>query len=543
VNGTVRKKNTIILAAGEQRISPIRGKLPIDWVIENVAGGTGQHAVFVVLNKDNHALHTSLESRYPEITLVPVDEAEQVAGYSYPYSILHSLSCGLEALPENADVVEIVLGDTVCECGKAEGVEDCVLVSGDFLSSERWCLVECDSESNLQTIYDKVPGLNLDSKAALVGVYRFGDLACLRQALAENLRNKRSNMSDVLIAYNRTHPLKCIEVDVWFDLGHQAGIIKAQNHFFNSREFNRLHVDPVRGVIKKISTDGRKLHDEFEWYCNLPDDLKILTPRVISFEQGIDHAVLAMEMFGYSPLSEFFVLGDLRIEEWELVLIRLFEIHKLLEEYSGDLDTNSLRELYIEKTRKRLWDLKKQNSYWERIWNYDTIILNEKECRNIAYFEETLEAAADALTGNARITIMHGDFCFSNILFERNTFTCRLIDPRGRIGGRTIYGDPRYDVAKLRHSVVGGYDFAAHNYFRITEHDNRFTVRNYRHPDQDRLDDLFDSLTVRFGYNIYEIKLIEILLFLSMISLHKDSFERQKLLYLTAVQKINELMA
>ena len=106
---------------------------------------------------------------------------------------------------------------------------------------------------------------------------------------------------------------------------------------------------------------------------------------------------------------------------------------------------------------------------------------------------------------------------------------------------QTIYGDPRYDIAKLRHSVVGGYDYAVHGLFELVEKGNEFTVAN-NYPDfQEKMTDYFDEMTEQFGYDTTQIKLIEALLFTSMIPLHKDSMERQKLFYLKAVKKLNEL--
>ena len=136
---------------------------------------------------------------------------------------------------------------------------------------------------------------------------------------------------------------------------------------------------------------------------------------------------------------------------------------------------------------------------------------------------------------------MHGDYCFSNILFDMNSFICRLIDPRGRIHDQTIYGDPRYDIAKLRHSVVGGYDFIVHGLFNLNEKENCFEIKKTQPYFQTQLTQIFDEYTIKYGYNLDEIKLIEALLFTSMIPLHKDNIQRQKVFYLIAVEKINNI--
>jgi hypothetical protein len=67
-------------------------------------------------------------------------------------------------------------------------------------------------------------------------------------------------------------------------------------------------------------------------------------------------------------------------------------------------------------------------------------------------------------------------------------------------------------------------------------------VANNYHRQQAYLDETFDRLTVEYGYEPAQIKLIEALLFASLIPLHKDSLERQKIFYLKAVKKLNDCL-
>ena len=52
----------------------------------------------------------------------------------------------------------------------------------------------------------------------------------------------------------------------------------------------------------------------------------------------------------------------------------------------------------------------------------------------------------------------------------------------------------------------------------------------------------FDELVVEYGYDRKNIKLIEALLFLTMIPLHSDDIKRQQAFYLTAIKKLNEVL-
>ncbi|MDD4519295.1 MAG: hypothetical protein PHI50_00200 [Alphaproteobacteria bacterium] len=456
------------------------------------------------------------------------------------FSILDSLSCALELVSLDTKVCKVVLGDTLCR-DIPKNSKDFVLVSDDFASPQRWCLVESDEKGQIKQLFDKQSNIEIENKKVLVGYYQFTNIPLLQKLLSEIIYAQKTQLSDLLAQYNRQQAIYCFETKAWFDFGHKAGLIKAQNYFYNSRDFNSLKSNPILGTITKASANCQKLEDEYFWYNDLPEGLKILAPRTFGFKKKDTVAELEMEMYGYPALSELLILGHLSVEEWQLIIRRLFEVHKMCEKYEGQLSESNFYNLYITKTQKRLEMLKKQGTFWEALLAYDTIKINGVEYKNINFFEEKLKAKLEELVKTVKVSVMHGDYCFSNILFDTNSFICRLIDPRGRLEERTIYGDARYDIAKLRHSVVGGYDFAVHGLFKLTQEGNSFEVSN-NYPDfQEELTAFFDKATVEFGYDLSQIKLIEAILFLSMIPLHKDNLDRQKIFYLKAVKKMNDV--
>ena len=525
------KELTLILAAGARPPCSIRGKLATGWVIESAGAN-----VAVAVREDDAGLAAYLASCYPELRLIRIDTARR------SMSIVATLAQGLEVLAVDTCPVRVLMGDTMLRFGDSNLPDDYVMTSDKILSSERWCLVQAGPDGNLARLWDKQSDVDLAGKAALVGCYRFADPALLRRSIDSAMKSGRQQMSDVLDRYMKKRPIACVSVDFWLDLGHTAGIIEARNTFFNSRDFNSMLVEPVRGTIKKISRKRQKLADEFAWYRALPPDLAILVPRVVGFEDAIDHAALEMEMYGYPPLSELFVMGDLGLEELVLVLDRLFHIHRLMEGHKGRLPREAFHELYCCKTVRRMEELENQSRYWKKLMSYETITVNGHELPNLPSYMPRLTKAAKMLTDTAQVTVMHGDYCFNNILFDIDNFVCRLIDPRGRLTEQTIYGDPRYDIAKLRHSVVGGYDFAVHNRFNIDEEGVSFTVEERLPPYQNRLRDIFDDMASANGYDVEVIKLIEAILFASMIPLHQDDIDRQKLFYIKATQQLAEIL-
>ena len=247
-----------------------------------------------------------------------------------------------------------------------------------------------------------------------------------------------------------------------------------------------------------------------------------------------------MENYGYPPLSELWLYGDYDLDLWQLITKKLVDVRVYMNKFSGNLDSKNYYQLYVTKFFDRIEELKKLDSYWGELLAKNTLIVNGKELNNLPIYETKLRSCFEKIAGTAKTSVMHGDYCFSNILFDTQNFVCKLIDPRGRLLEQTIYGDSRYDLAKLRHSLVGNYDYIVHGAYVFSEGNGNFTYKDGCLEDRSALADYFDSLMAANGYDVNEIKLIEASLFLSMIPLHTDSFEQQKIFYIKGIQKLNE---
>lgn len=141
--------------------------------------------------------------------------------------------------------------------------------------------------------------------------------------------------------------------------------------------------------------------------------------------------------------------------------------------------------------------------------------------------------------------IIHGDLCFSNIMVDSNLSFIKVIDPRGKFGAYDIYGDQRYELAKLFHSVDGKYDFIIKDLFRI-ETDGENAVIDFQILDRSReykLYELFlDVFSEEIGDDREKIELIEALLFLSMIPLHGESAEHQYAMLATGLEILDRIL-
>ena len=121
--------------------------------------------------------------------------------------------------------------------------------------------------------------------------------------------------------------------------------------------------------------------------------------------------------------------------------------------------------------RKQLLKKTNQDRDLAILLDLKEISYNGVAYKNFSLLETEVKAKVEQMSNDFSPCIMHGDFCFSNILFDLNNLIIKLIDPRGSFGVPSIFGDPRYDVAKLRHSAVGLYDFIVSGFF-LLEHCN-----------------------------------------------------------------------
>ena len=136
-------------------------------------------------------------------------------------------------------------------------------------------------------------------------------------------------------------------------------------------------------------------------------------------------------------------------------------------------------------------------------------------------------------TEDKDMSFVHGDFFFGNILFDNTAKRIKLIDPRGMIDHEkfSVYGDIRYEIAKLTHSVVGKYDEIIADRGSFKTNDNYDFVMNFR-DEKGLTQNIVDSFINKdfLGYNVdsKENYALTCLLFISMLPLHNEDEQRQK---------------
>jgi len=450
------------------------------------------------------------------------------------------------------------LGETVLRALEARGVWDGPLVvhfgdtlapgeelEGDaFLFARphdlfRWTTFRLDSKGFPEHVLDK--GIEKEGQGQVfIGVFSFAEAERFRSCLAAAVARPDADLDPfyrALVAYYRAsaHPPRARETAHWVDLGHLDTYYASRLvHAMGQREFNAVRVDASRGILTKRSRDRSKFLDEIQWYLGLPHDLQYLAPRV--FAHSVDPADpwIEMEFYGYPPLADIYLYSRLDRTEWKAIFRVVEQVlsdmgrHPVAPADSAGIGA-ALQSMYLEKTIERLGRPGARDLPRDLIEG--PLEVNGRPCLSL---ERCLDQLPEALTSAGLLspvpfTVIHGDFCLSNILFDRRSRAIRLVDPRGRFGTFSIHGDPRYDLAKLSHSFNGGYDFLVHGLFALTRGGpGRIQLRLFEDEGHQAVRDQFNQTFLASEELLRQVRGIEGLLFLSMVPLHSDDPRAQE---------------
>ncbi len=443
----------------------------------------------------------------------------------------------------------VVLGDThfqFADPSILQGQEPAVLIQS-VQDSYRWCTAETDAEGIITALHDKEPDL-AGPLNALIGVYYFPKISELRvaarQAVAESQgKPPRTELAQILKNVHGATRIRAVLAGDWLDCGNPDRQASSHRTLLQKREFNELSIDPVLGTVTKRSRYVEKFLDEINYLRLLPPDLAVLFPRVVDYSTDWQDPWLTLEYYGYPTLAEVFVFENVDPGIWEQVFVHLRDI--ILQgfmRHRRPLAPGALAEMYLGKTRKRLENMTAPESLLALVHHQGMVKINDREVPNIDGLWGVLEREVDRMAENVRGCVVHGDLCLSNILYDLRSRICKLLDPRGSFGAAGIYGDPRYDVAKLYHSIYGLYDFIANDLFHVSIDGARVDLRIRSRPQHRQILQRFEKVFFA-EFDRREILLITGLLFASMPALHYDAPRRQIAMYARALELFGELFS
>ncbi len=295
---------------------------------------------------------------------------------------------------------------------------------------------------------------------------------------------------------------------------------------------NTVRYDATRHTVRKTSTDRRKMDNEVRWYRALDGRAASLVPKLISCSpDGYEIA--------YAPYPTIAAWGDrLDIEALLGALDACLSALSRPVQVPAAVARCTAQEMYVEKMTIRLAATAAAN----RIGHVEQV--NGSPVPRLSDMTVLVDRLAPLIhSAPGRFGRIHGDLCFGNILHDGHDRVW-LIDPRGSFGHLVgCLGDRAYDLAKLSHSMLGGYDaIAADRYCLIVDGSSAILQIDQPEPDV-RYRSWLEKQAAMLGLRLADIRLLEAVCFLSLAALHPESPDRQAAFIVRGLQVVGEVMA
>jgi hypothetical protein len=426
----------------------------------------------------------------------------------------------------------INLGDTFCTFELSSFMNHKIsVIYGHREESLRWVSIDIDKNQEITNFYPK----GMDSIGAkikvLSGVFWWKDFETFSGAMLTGATEIAQSLTQ------NQEKIFALQADSWIDSDHSDIFEDAKKSGIQARHFNSIEIDSNKGTITKRSKNVAKLSAEIFYYNHIPDDLKVIFPRMLGSSIREDLAEQTLEYYPMRTLSEIFTQENLPIFVWQKIFRRLHDITFQKFPLNNIEMEVQLLEFFLEKIAERNIELSKSNQFEPNLLTAKEIVINGEKLKGISWIME--QSAWILRRINTAESMVHGDFCFSNILTDLDTGIFKLIDPRGGFGSESIYGPRIYDVAKLAHSVLGKYDFLISGQFRLT---GSFPAYNLSIAEPEHYKDILTMFVTEYLQNYYsleEIRLLSSLILVSIPLLHMDEPHRATALILNGIKDAN----
>ncbi|HEX7092589.1 MAG TPA: phosphotransferase, partial [Nitrospiraceae bacterium] len=461
--GRVRQDFVTLMDIASPAMLPYMGRPLIYISVLNFLKLGGREVVIVLPEGEKRVeafLRSSFESR---IALTIVRAPNQPGA-----TPLHSLEAALEVLTNQGDAdypVVIAHGDIYYDLGRLDAGEWPIVFTTPYIDSDKYSTVHVTEKGYwFQEAWAGNKSSGPDDSAARerhtdIGLYYLPSAADAYRALVGPALPISTVGGLLFHRYGKRVALQ--EVASWIDLGHIDTSARIRTQLLGTRECNHLDIDEMRGLITKRGRNRDKLLQEINYYHRLPKELTVYFPRMLESRLGREVSY-TIEYYGYKTLSEYLVFYEVPKSVWHRVLVKILAIHKA---FTSRVDRSTHQDcvfdFYWGKTEQRLNER-------DRLTNILTLLDAEELEINGARYPGWKTAWSDIrnlfrnVADDCTTTVIHGDLCCSNILYDPRTSLIKFIDPRGEFFEEGCYGDPRYDLAKLLHSFHGGYDFILH---------------------------------------------------------------------------------
>jgi len=440
----------------------------------------------------------------------------------------------LNAIGAGDAPVHLLHGDTLIYEPPLEA--DDVIVAGRRSTEYAWAEMEIDAAGRVLQLVETPAGEDgREGWPIAAGYFAFGSALDLLRALTR----RRGDFVSAVNHYLAGRAVTAAPAVQWLDFGHLTTFFQSRLAVTTARAFNTVRIDGL--TARKSSADTAKMRAEAHWLEAAPPPVRLYCARLLGFglEQG--QAFYETEYEFLPVLSELFVYGAVGRKPWLRILASCEDFLRALAQTRGDgSGDQALGRLAVDKTLARLEAFARAGGDGAvRPLSYQG-----RPCPSLMEIAERLVPAMDLESGRIE-TAMHGDLCFSNLLYDSRNRRIKALDPRGLVETTpTLYGDLRYDLAKLAHSVVGRYDQIIAGRCRLSRQGDDFALEFEPVACQPWLAGALADLEIDgVGGLSHPVRAVMTSLFLSMLPLHADRRDRQQAFVANALRLWRELDA
>ena len=430
----------------------------------------------------------------------------------------------------------IMLGDAIFTNNKIYKFDSKSFIAcKEMPDYSRWCIAVKDSNNQLVKLLDKpqiMPEINL----ALVGAYYFDDPILYKKSVNEAIQSgitikNEYQISTAIEIYNKTNKIEILTLDDendWLDFGELDKYIENRKKINQSRFFNNVSYSDD-AVLKKSDLNKRKIQREILWYLAMPKTLKNYFPEIISYNLDDSDPEYTIKYCEGNTIQEMWLYSNFNDEKWIQILSRIMTTIKDFRKNSNEYIINFYD--FICNQLKNRVDI-------DKFFSEKSITINNKTYNldKIKKFFNSYLKDSKIRFSDSNSYICHGDMVFSNILYNITTNEIKLIDPRGNFCDNIIYGDTRYDIAKLAQCIIGDYDYIVNDLFTLTK--SGYTM--YMSKDNEFKNLLFSYITKE--YDRKDILFLTAIQFMTMIPLHKENKKHQIMMKYKAIEILDSLM-
>ena len=449
-------------------------------------------------------------------------------------SLTQAISAAVRELkPEGP--LRLLYGDTLVRLGDtAAAAQADRIVVKHTTANYPWAYVDEGAEGGIA--FSDEPPQQLDTRRVVCGDYVFADPDLLVEACGTG------GLIAMLTHYHARRPFALVDAEEWFDFGHLPLYFQSKKSIMIKRVFNNLNYE--NHLLVKQSADTGKMRAEAHWYEHVPGDLQIHTPRYRGRVERDHRAGYAIEYLYHPLLSDLAAFGALPLPSWLEILQACFEF---ADKCQAIAPAPGAPEASPEFARA-FHDSMIVGKTWGRVETYlggaelnldDAFTVNGQRFPALrTVIQRVIDTVSPTTPDHVRF--WHGDLFFGNMFYDFTARRILAIDPRGQLGTGAIclYGDWRYDLAKLAHSVIGQYDKIILGRSSLVQNGPRDWVLTLsEQPHQTQIEAIFlQQAVARYGIDPQELTAMTALLFFSMLPLHSDRPDLQQQMLANALR-------